>query len=185
MELRKVTRRIVFSVAAIVVVGSVSVSCSNEDFEELGPRKTLATRCTVETEPGNYVRVTAGILDTIVDGTNSKVEFRTTWAAGELTPTPSTVPVISNINITPDLPPRCEVLSYQPAVRDSQALWDLFEINNVMHENNSSYKVPFDVNIKYTITIEYKDTDNIKRTMIQNPTVSFRKYIPVEKYKLY
>ena len=50
MNLRKATIRIVLAFVSVIAVGGLIASCSTEEFE--GPRKTLATRSTMGTEPG-------------------------------------------------------------------------------------------------------------------------------------
>lgn len=178
MNLKKVTIRIVFTLLAVIALGSMIASCSNEEFE--CPRKTLATRSTAGTEPGNYMKVLSSQFDTICDGLDSKVQVRMSWTSGRVTPIPVSRLSIDSIKITPYLPPKKEVIDYKDTIRETFIDWDLVEINNVQHEECKQYYVPFDFHVVYSITITYRDKDDSIKTITQNPIVSFRKYIPCE-----
>lgn len=79
MELRKATSGLVFAFFAAIMVGSVIVGCSSEEFE--GPRKTLATRSANDLV--EHIK-TGGSLTHILTSNNDSVTFYVpvTWTAG-------------------------------------------------------------------------------------------------------
>ena len=44
MNLRKATIRMVFASVSVIALGGMIAGCSTDEFEEVGPRKTLARR---------------------------------------------------------------------------------------------------------------------------------------------
>lgn len=182
MDLRKATSRIVFAFLAVIMAGSMMIGCSSDEFE--GPRKTLATRSTMGTEPGNYVRVTDGSRSLSLDGTDSKVFITLSWKSGNITPNTETLPTLTVDSIVPNISDKFVVLEHSDSVRTKESMWIIFDINNVMHETCEQYRVPILYSISYDISIIRRNLENgVVDTLTQSPTVSALEHVnayPVE-----
>lgn len=80
MELRKVTRKMVFTFLSVIALGGMIAGCSTEEFE--GPRKTQARRRD-ETNPEIFrYHVGAGSMHHKKDGYYTKMNAKLSWNEG-------------------------------------------------------------------------------------------------------
>ncbi len=190
MNLKKVTIRIVFTLLAVIALGSMIASCSNEEFE--GPRKTLARRdLQNDVENSVYMQPDMREINIPLNEIGGHLPVRIHWPFGKIFPTfevnmvtvaefrsafwnrSKTYPYILDSNgDTIQGPLTIEDVN----MREPDAYWLPQTLSADMHSIHVGFDVNYTLKLKITRNdcVRWGDTDEYQYTNIQSQISGLR-----------